>query len=159
AHEADSCPTPEKCATQLRILVTDPVRNWVGQPQSADAYANGTRLFAYRALKKKLSCDELRRALVETETAGPSLQGPRYEAARKWRGDGRRKGGAERTGLYKKAKIDGPGSGWRLRQSHRHSPSPCSGKQRRLRRHRLVFRRGTRIPPITLSRPHGMISE
>ena len=96
-HEADSCPTPEKCATQLKILVTDPVRNWVGQPQSADAYANGTRLFAYRALKKKLSCDELRRALVETETATPSLKGPRYEGARKLMSDVRRELGAERT--------------------------------------------------------------
>jgi len=102
-HEADSCPTPEKCATQLRILVTDPVRNWVGQPQSADAYANGTRLFAYRALKKKLSCDELRRALVETEAAGPSLQGPRYEAARKLMSDVRRELGAERTRRCQKA--------------------------------------------------------
>ena len=83
AHEADTCPTPEKCAAQLRILVSDPVRNWIGQPQSADAYANGTRLFAYRALKKKLTCDELRRALLETEAAGPALQAPRYEGARR----------------------------------------------------------------------------
>jgi len=96
-HEADSCPTPEKCATELRMLVTDPVRNWVGQPQSAEAYASGTRLFAYRALKKKLTCDELHRALVETETAGPSLQGARYEGARKLMSDVRRELGAERT--------------------------------------------------------------
>jgi hypothetical protein len=102
-HEADACPTPEKCATQLRILVSDPVRNWVGQPQSAEAYANGTRLFAYRALKKKLTCDELRRALVETETAGPSLQGPRYEGARKLMSEVRRELGAEKTKRCQKA--------------------------------------------------------
>ena len=101
--EADSCPTPEKCATQLKMLVSDPVRNWVGQPQSADAYANGTRLFAYRALKKKLSCEELRRALVETEAAGPSLQGPRYEAARKLMSDVRRELGAEKVRRCQKA--------------------------------------------------------
>jgi len=103
AHEADSCPTPEKCATELRMLVTDPVRNWVGQPQSAEAYANGTRLFAYRALKKKLTCDELHRALVETESAGPSLHGPRYEGARKLMSDVRRELGAERTKRCRKA--------------------------------------------------------
>src|SRR5262245_26104331 len=103
APEADSCPTPEKCASQLRMLVSDPVRNWAGQPQSADAYANGTRLFAYRALRKKLSCDELRRALVETETAGPSLHGPRYEAARKLMSDVRRELGAEKTRRCQKA--------------------------------------------------------
>ena len=102
-HEADSCPTPEKCATQLRILVSDPVRNWVGQPQSAEAYANGTRLFAYRALKKKLTCDELHRALVETETVGPSLQGPRYEGTRKLMSDVRRELGAEKTKRCRKA--------------------------------------------------------
>ncbi|HSR81701.1 MAG TPA: hypothetical protein VLL28_13075 [Hyphomicrobiaceae bacterium] len=103
SHEADACPTPEKCATQLRMLVTDPVRNWVGQPQSAEAYANGTRLFAYRALKKKLTCDELHRALVETETAGQSLQGARYEGARKLMTDVRRELGAERTKRCRKA--------------------------------------------------------
>jgi hypothetical protein len=97
AREGDTCPTPEKCATQLRTLVKDPVRNWVGQPQSAEAYANGTRLFAYRVLKKKLTCDELRRALVETEAAGPSLQPARYEGARKLMGEVRRELSAENT--------------------------------------------------------------
>ena len=103
AHEADTCPTPEKCAAQLRILVSDPVRNWVGQPQSADAYANGTRLFAYRALKKKLSCDELRRALAETEAAGPSLQAPRYAGARKLMSEVRGELGAEKSKRCRRA--------------------------------------------------------
>jgi hypothetical protein len=102
-QEADACPTPEKCAAQLRILVKDPVRKWVGQPQSADAYANGTRLFAYRALKRKLTCDELRRALVETEAAGPSLQPVRYAGARKLMSEVRRELGAERTKRCRKA--------------------------------------------------------
>jgi hypothetical protein len=102
-HESEACPTPEKCAAQLRILVSDPVRNWVGQPQSADAYANGTRLFAYRALKKKLTCDELRRAVAETQAAGPSLQPARYEGARKLMGEVRRELTAERTKRCSKA--------------------------------------------------------
>ena len=75
--EADNtCPTPEKCATQLRMLVTDPVRNWVGQPQSAEAYANGTRLFAYRALKRRL-------AVIGVEAPPPDelMPGPIAEPA------------------------------------------------------------------------------
>src|SRR5256885_8926141 len=50
-----ACPTPEKCAAQLKILVRT-VRDWIGQPQSAEGYATGTRLFAYRALRKHLTC-------------------------------------------------------------------------------------------------------
>ena len=77
-----TCPTPEKCAAQLRVLVDDPVRDWVGQPQSADSYTNGTRLFAYRALRKKLTCSELKRALDETTAATAFLQPPRYDNVR-----------------------------------------------------------------------------
>ena len=83
ASDANTCPTPEKCAAQLKILVSDPVRDWIGQPQPPDSYANGTRLFAYRALKKKLTCDELGRALAETEAAAPALQAAGYDAPRK----------------------------------------------------------------------------
>jgi hypothetical protein len=83
ASNASTCPTPEKCAAQLKILVSDPVRDWVGRPQPPDSYANGTRLFAYRVLKKKLSCDELGRALAEIEAAAPALQAAGYDAPRK----------------------------------------------------------------------------
>ena len=61
-----TCQTPQQCAVQLRVLVDDPKRDWVGQPQSADGYADGTRLFAYRALRNKLTCGELKRALDDT---------------------------------------------------------------------------------------------
>jgi hypothetical protein len=97
SHDAEACPTPEKCAAQLKILVSDPIRNWVGQAQSPDAYTNGTRLFAYRALKKKLTCDELGRALAEMEAASPSLQAARYDTARKLMSVVRHELGAERT--------------------------------------------------------------
>ena len=63
-------------------MVGDPKRDWVGQPQSPEAYANGTRLFAYRALRKKLSCGELKIALQDTTAAATLLQTPRYERAR-----------------------------------------------------------------------------
>ena len=77
-----ACPTPEKCAAQLKILVSDPVRDWIGQPQSAEGYATGTRLFAYRALRKHLTCSELKRALDETTAATALLQPAHYGNAR-----------------------------------------------------------------------------
>jgi hypothetical protein len=80
--QPDSCPTPQECALELKRLVSDPNRDWIGRPQSADAYANGTRLFAYRILRKKLTCEELHRGLADTETASSSLKEPRYQRAR-----------------------------------------------------------------------------
>jgi hypothetical protein len=80
--EAASCPTPEACAAQLKKMVVDPKRDWIGQPQSPDDYANGTRLFAYRALRKKLTCNELRGAIEDTKAAASLLQSPRHERAR-----------------------------------------------------------------------------
>jgi hypothetical protein len=76
--EADTCPTPEKCAEQLRKMIKDPKRDWIGQPQSQDAYADGTRLFAYRALRKKLTCNELKRAFEDADAATSSMQQARY---------------------------------------------------------------------------------
>ena len=63
-------------------MIDDPKRDWVGQVQPPDIYANGTRLFAYRALRKKLSCSELKRALEETKAAMPSLEPARYARVR-----------------------------------------------------------------------------
>jgi hypothetical protein len=79
---ADSCPTPEACAAQLKKMVGDPKRDWIGRPQSSDAYANGTRLFAYRALRKKLTCNELKGAIADTSTAVSLLQSPDHQRAR-----------------------------------------------------------------------------
>jgi hypothetical protein len=78
----DRCPTPEKCAKELRKMINDPTREWIGQPQSPDGYANGTRLFAYRALRKKLTCNELKRALEDMNAATSLLQPAQYDQAR-----------------------------------------------------------------------------
>jgi hypothetical protein len=78
---ADKCPTLEECASELRRLVKDPKRDWIGRPQSTEGYATGTRLFAYRALRKKLTCNEVKRALEEMETAGPTLKASKYTRA------------------------------------------------------------------------------
>ena len=82
APTESTCQTPQQCAVQLRVLVDDPKRDWVGQPQSADGYADGTRLFAYRALRKKLTCGELKRALDDATAATALLQPVRYEKVR-----------------------------------------------------------------------------
>lgn len=60
----------------LRSMLADRERRWVKQPATADAYASGVRLFAFKSRKKELSCDELATGRREAE-AGPSvLRGP-----------------------------------------------------------------------------------
>jgi hypothetical protein len=59
-------------------MVRDPNRDWIGQPQSPDAYANGTRLFAYRALRRNLTCTELKRAREDISATRPLLEPARY---------------------------------------------------------------------------------
>jgi hypothetical protein len=56
-------------------MVDNPKRGWVGQQQAAEAYTDGTRLFAYRALRTKLTCRELSLALTEVRAASKSLSG------------------------------------------------------------------------------------
>ena len=62
-------------------MVADPKRDWIGQPRSPEAYANGTRLFAYRALRKTLTCNELKRGLDDINAARPLLEPARYARA------------------------------------------------------------------------------
>jgi hypothetical protein len=69
------CGNSQACLSELRALLADPVRAWVGKPQPPRVYANGVRLFAYRALRTKLSCVELHTALAEMEAAGRTLSG------------------------------------------------------------------------------------
>jgi hypothetical protein len=78
---SDACTTPQDCSERLKSLVNNPNREWVGAPQSAEDYANGTRLFAYRALQKKLTCGELKRAVEDTKAALSSLEKPPYQRA------------------------------------------------------------------------------
>ena len=56
-------------------MVDSPKRGWVGQQQAPAAYADGTRLFAYRALRTKLSCRELSAAITEVKATSKSLAG------------------------------------------------------------------------------------
>ncbi len=70
------CGTPEECASLLRTLVRDPTRSWMRQRPSFAAYSNGTRLFAYRALRATLDCNELGNALDEIDASRQALTNP-----------------------------------------------------------------------------------
>lgn len=67
--EPGSCHTPDQCGLLLRLLVDDPSRSWISQRPSAAVYANGTRAFAYLALRAKLTCQELTLALDDLQAA------------------------------------------------------------------------------------------
>ena len=64
----ENCGTALQCKSVLKTMIDDPKRSWVGQPQAADAFADGTRLFAYRGLRAKLSCRELNLAIDEIKS-------------------------------------------------------------------------------------------
>ena len=85
--DPDACGTPQDCAAHLKRLVKDPNRDWIGVPQSADGYSNGTRFFAYRTLRKKLTCSELQRAAEDSKAAMTSLNASRYDRARALAGE------------------------------------------------------------------------
>jgi hypothetical protein len=85
--DPDVCDTAQDCAVRLRNLVKNANRDWIGVPQSADGYSNGTRLFAYRALRRKLTCGELQLAIEDTKAAMLTLEKASYEGARSLAGE------------------------------------------------------------------------
>jgi hypothetical protein len=72
-REEGSCDTADQCALLLRVMVDDPTRNWIALRPSAAVYANGTRAFAFQALKARLTCRELDVALDDFQAADRSL--------------------------------------------------------------------------------------
>ncbi len=56
----------------LKSLMSDRDRRWVKEPATAEAYASGVRLFAFKGRKKELTCEELSHGRREAE-AGPSV--------------------------------------------------------------------------------------
>jgi hypothetical protein len=70
----DSIECINRRQTTLRHLVDDEGRAWVKEPATPEAYASGVRLFALRAKKKELSCDELAHGSKEAEGARSALQ-------------------------------------------------------------------------------------
>ena len=74
--DAPSCATGSDCMVRLKAMIDDPSRGWIGKPQSPVEYANGTRLFAYRALHSQLTCPQLSTALNETAAAATTYRAP-----------------------------------------------------------------------------------
>jgi hypothetical protein len=76
ASALPSCKGDNDCVRMLGVLINDPNRDWLTQPQSAAEYANGARFFAYRALRRTLSCRELILASQDLTTAAARLSAP-----------------------------------------------------------------------------------
>ena len=74
--EGLDCGSDTACLSQLKMLIDDPQRAWINQAPTPAEYVQGIRLFAYRALKNKLICGELKSALAEIETASNALDRP-----------------------------------------------------------------------------------
>jgi hypothetical protein len=67
------------CLAVLRAMIADQKQSWMMRTPTPAEFANGTRLFAYRALRKTLDCGKLRFAGAELEwamdTFGRDVQG------------------------------------------------------------------------------------
>ena len=66
---AGPCVEGADCVARLKRLVTASDRSWIGQPEKPASFADGTRLFAYRALRPKLTCRELALAEADVKTS------------------------------------------------------------------------------------------
>jgi hypothetical protein len=76
ASALPSCKGDNDCIRMLGALINDPKRGWLTEPQSATEYANGARFFAYRALRRTLSCRELILASQDLTIAAARLSAP-----------------------------------------------------------------------------------
>ena len=63
------CGDGRDCLDVLRAMIDDPKQSWMMRAPTAVEFANGTRLFAYRALKSTLECGKLRFANAELDWA------------------------------------------------------------------------------------------
>ena len=59
----------------LKSLLADKSHAWVRHPASAESYAAGVRLYAFKTRKRELSCEDLAHGRREAEGAGPVLRG------------------------------------------------------------------------------------
>ncbi len=97
-HVEPACKSTNACTGVLKKLVSGKDRTWVGKPLPPEGYIDGTRLFAYRALRKKLTCSELERAVEETDTARANLKGSSHAAVNSLMGKVNTELRAERVG-------------------------------------------------------------
>ena len=71
-----TCASGSACMVRLKAIIENPNRDWIGQPQAPAEYANGTRLFAYRALRSQLTCQQLASALGEVGAVAKMFGAP-----------------------------------------------------------------------------------
>jgi len=62
--------------TELSVILADKEKRWIHRPATADSYAGGVRLFAYKKRKREFSCAELAVAHKEAEAGPALLRGP-----------------------------------------------------------------------------------
>jgi hypothetical protein len=63
------CGVGVDCLALLRAMIADPTQSWMMRAPTPMEFSNGTRLFAYRALRKTLDCGKLRFASAELDWA------------------------------------------------------------------------------------------
>jgi len=66
----------QDCLDRLRALLQDRERDWIGLTQPPKEHADGTRQFAYRALRGSLTCKELALAIDELARAMRTFLAP-----------------------------------------------------------------------------------
>ena len=59
----------------LKAMLADKSRTWVKEPPTPQAHASGVRLFAFRATKADLSCEELSHGRREAEAVPKAVKG------------------------------------------------------------------------------------
>jgi hypothetical protein len=70
------CQDLQACQAQLRVLVESPDRRWMQRAETPEEVLTGVRIFAYRALRRRLSCDELGVALQQLTAVPTTLRTP-----------------------------------------------------------------------------------
>jgi hypothetical protein len=71
--DKSGCGSAAECKLVLKTMIESADRSWIGERPPPDVYANGTRLFAYRALRKQLTCAELGHAVDELSEVAKTL--------------------------------------------------------------------------------------
>jgi hypothetical protein len=59
----------------LKAMLADKDRKWVKEQPTPQAHASGVRLFAFRATRAELSCEELAHGRREAEAAAKAVKG------------------------------------------------------------------------------------
>ena len=70
-----NCGQGVDCLAVLQTMIADPTQSWMVRAPTPEEFANGTRLFAYRALKSTLECGKLRFASAELDWAIDTFHG------------------------------------------------------------------------------------